>query len=1770
MKKRIFLCKWLFVILLFVPVLVQAQISVGGTTQPQKFSVLEVLSSAKKGGLRLPYLSTAQRDSMTNTSGFTTNSLARGLMILNTDNNSVEYWNGSVWVSISNGTSVVSSLSCTSSAFSANAVSEVPYAATLTVPYTGGNLATYAAGSAITSTGVTGLTATLQAGTLTDTGGNLVYDITGTPTSSGTASFALSFGGQSCSAGLSVGAVSLTCASATLISDTAYTGTYYSGTLTIPYTGGNGGAYPSATIASTGVAGLTATLAAGTLASGAGNLVYTVTGTPTSGGTASFVIGFGGQSCTVNLTVSSVVLTCSSATFSGGNAMSGSTYSGTLSIDYTGGTGAAYSGATIASTGVTGLTATLSAGTLSTGSGSFVYTITGTPTSGGTASFAIKLAGQSCSTDLPVIAISTISCSSATFSAGNATLSTAYSGTMSVPYTGGSGVAYPPGTAIASTGVTGLTATLEAGTLATGSGSLVYDITGTPTSGGTAAFALNFGGQSCSAALPVIQVTAITCGSATFSAGNATSGTAYTGTITVPYTGGDGVGYPTTVITSTGVTGLTATLQAGTLAAGAGSLTYTVTGTPSSGGAALFALNFGSQSCSVNLPVIAVTTLDCSSGVFSAGNATSKMAYSGTLTIPYTGGNGVSYPAGSAIASTGVIGLTATLQSGTLANGSGGLVYYITGTPTSGGTATFALAFGGQNCSASLTVNNIVVTALSCSSAVYSAGSATSGTPYTGTLTVPYTGGNGATYPAGSAISCTGVIGLTATLEAGTLTNGAGNLVYDITGTPASGGTASFALSFGGQTCSATLPVIAVSALLCSSATFSAGNATSGTLYSGIMTIPYTGGSGVAYISGMAISSTGVTGLTATLEAGTLANGVGNLIYDISGTPTSGGIATFALNFGGQSCTSVSLPVIAITGLTCSSATFSTTTATAGATYNGTLTVPYTGGSGVPYLAGAAINSTGVTGLTATLEAGTLTSGSGSLIYTIAGTPSSGGTAVFSISFGGQSCSSSLPVASVTALHCSSASFSAGNAIANATYSGTMTIPYDGGSGMAYTAGAAISSTGVTGLTVTLVAGTLANGSGSLTYNITGTPISTGNAVFALSFGGQTCSATLPVPGVTALTCSSATFSSGNATSGNSYTGTMTIPYTGGSGLAYTAGSTISSTGVTGLTATLVAGTLASGSGTLTYNITGTPVYSGTANATFALSFGGQTCSATLPVIGVTALTGSSATFNSGNATSGNSYSGTMTIQYTGGSGVAYAAGSAISSTGVTGLTATLVAGTLTSSSGSLTFNITGTPSYTGTANATFAISFGGQTCSAVTLPVIGVTTLTCSSATFSTTTATAGTAYSATMTISYTGGSGVAYATGTAISSIGVTGLTATLVAGTLTSSSGSLTYNITGTPSYTGTANATFALSFGGQNCSAMLSVIGVTALTCSSATFSVGNATTGTAYSGTMTIPYTSGSEVAYTAGSAISSTGVTGLTATLVAGTLASGSGTLTYNITGTPVYSGTANATFAISFGGQSCSATLPVIGVTALTCNSATFSAKAYASTAYSGTLTVPYTGGNGASYTVGTAINSTGITGLTATLVAGTLASGAGNLTYTITGTPSSSGTAIFALSFGGQSCSSISLNINVACSGYLIYSDVYTPNYGTYLVVGAANSNSSLSAVQSYFTATGGNLCLYSADGTFGMPWSTAVTGCSSGSYADGSTTEGWRLPTIPELGNLQSSHSSYGFVSSYYWCNDLYNASNGWAWDFSGISAINWSVSVIDHHVRCVRTY
>lgn len=195
------------------------------------------------------------------------------------------------------------------------------------------------------------------------------------------------------------GNLTLNCGGATTTGN-LYSGQVASGvSITVPYTGGDGSAYPAQTFSSTGVTGLTATLPAGTLNNGSGNVVLSITGTPSSSGTASFPITLAGQSCTVSMTVGGPqvgtvsALSCAAASFFPSTATQGLSYSGTFQLPYTGGNGGTYSAQSFTTNG---LTFSLPAGNFNTGSGALTYSVTGIPTTPGTTSANVTIGGQTC------------------------------------------------------------------------------------------------------------------------------------------------------------------------------------------------------------------------------------------------------------------------------------------------------------------------------------------------------------------------------------------------------------------------------------------------------------------------------------------------------------------------------------------------------------------------------------------------------------------------------------------------------------------------------------------------------------------------------------------------------------------------------------------------------------------------------------------------------------------------------------------------------------------------------------------------------------------------------------------------------------------------------------------------------------------------------------------------------------------------------------------------------------------------------------------------------------------------------------------------------------------------------------------------------------------------------------------------------------------------------------------------------------------------------
>ena len=84
-------------------VCMQAQVTVGSSEKPQKFSVLEIISTTDRvGGLRLPQLTNMEKQTLRDSKAFKDEEKgkARGLMIFNTEDKCLEIWDGTNWIRI--------------------------------------------------------------------------------------------------------------------------------------------------------------------------------------------------------------------------------------------------------------------------------------------------------------------------------------------------------------------------------------------------------------------------------------------------------------------------------------------------------------------------------------------------------------------------------------------------------------------------------------------------------------------------------------------------------------------------------------------------------------------------------------------------------------------------------------------------------------------------------------------------------------------------------------------------------------------------------------------------------------------------------------------------------------------------------------------------------------------------------------------------------------------------------------------------------------------------------------------------------------------------------------------------------------------------------------------------------------------------------------------------------------------------------------------------------------------------------------------------------------------------------------------------------------------------------------------------------------------------------------------------------------------------------------------------------------------------------------
>ena len=412
----------------------------------------------------------------------------------------------------------------------------------------------------------------------------------------------------------------------------------------VPYTGGNGGTYSGQSVTSTGVTGLTATLVVGNFASGAGNLTYTIAGTPSASGTASFALNIGGQTCALSRTVNSfgqtgiTAHTCgapnvhnSAKTYGSMTDQQGNTYR-TIVI----GTQewmAEHLNTSIYRNGdpiTTGLSNSVWTNTTQGAWNHFVddasyacpygklynwYACVDSrqlcptgwhvpsddewstlinfidPTANGgastnTAADALKSSG---------IVFDTTGFWSATFSSSN---SSGFSG-IPIGYRNASGNYFNPGVNLflwSSSQNNSDPSLAIVRSMINNSNS----VTRNPNFGKRSGFAVRCIKDNSSYG----AINSLECGTAVNSGTLNQGALAFSVSSVISYTGGNGGAYYTSATQSTGVTGLTATVLGGNFANGNGTLTYTITGTPSAGGNALFALNIGGKTCTLIREVI--------------------------------------------------------------------------------------------------------------------------------------------------------------------------------------------------------------------------------------------------------------------------------------------------------------------------------------------------------------------------------------------------------------------------------------------------------------------------------------------------------------------------------------------------------------------------------------------------------------------------------------------------------------------------------------------------------------------------------------------------------------------------------------------------------------------------------------------------------------------------------------------------------------------------------------------------------------------------------------------------------------------------------------------------------------------------------------------------------------------------------------------------------------------------------------------------------------
>ena len=606
----------------------------------------------------------------------------------------------------------------------------------------------------------------------------------------------------------------------TLVSGIQSNGT----TVYIPYSGGNDGGYEGQSFPSAGVTGLTATLYPGYFWGPVGQVGLNITGTPAGAGTASFQINIGGLSCILEATVypqaSVGSLQCQNAIPSDSVFKNIQLTDFTIRLPYSNGNGGVVIGQSLPSSGVPGLIANIPLDTLSAGNGELILTISGTPQSAGLATFPISIGGINCTLSLQVFpepaSVSMITCPCPNDNAGLTgvlSLGNAASGVLlRIPYNGSNGGLFSAQT-ITSTGITGLTAQLTAGILNSPNGELVYSISGTPQNPGKSAiFNISIGGKSCTAELNVeIPAAHASCEPVNvlnpmlnYESMQDQDGNSYK-TIKI---GGQTWMAENLRTTHNNAGQSVGSANSGLLSGCRFGMTYNYAEVMNSSGIC----PAGWHVPSAEEWIILENQL--------GGNQVALSKLISAYPQNFSSSNGYNNSSGLSLVGTGYIMPQCTMdpppfnQTDPCQPMSGG--YWTTSNKNyvfnyyfNYSNSFFLEGFSTCNfintavrCVKNPTASEIAqIQTLNCSAAS-NAGVLVSGIQAAAavSITLPYTGGNGGVYFSQSVVS-EGVSGLTASLAPGTLQNGSGNLVWQISGTPQGSGTATFTLSFAGKTC---------------------------------------------------------------------------------------------------------------------------------------------------------------------------------------------------------------------------------------------------------------------------------------------------------------------------------------------------------------------------------------------------------------------------------------------------------------------------------------------------------------------------------------------------------------------------------------------------------------------------------------------------------------------------------------------------------------------------------------------------------------------------------------------------------------------------------------------------------------------------------------------------------------------------------------------------------------------------------------------------------